>query len=149
MVLLLRLPVNNHLLLLWWFQVIVSDREHDLEAWELLDQRSDFGNSKTYCMTLCEWQKPTVSAYHWLFSGEMTTNDAYLKQMLLDCITVKDGKSSCSQTVSIRRRLSGQFISCPTEDTESLALVDNCHLSCCCFEFRHLPNAAMADAHAF
>lgn len=149
MVLLVRLPVSNLLIVLWWFQVIVLDRELDLEAWELLDQSSDFGNCKTYCMTLCEWQKPTVFPYHWLFSGEMTRNDAYLKQMLLDCITVKNGKNSCSQAVSIHRWLSGQFISCPTEDTESLALVANCHLSYCCFEFPHLPNAAMADAHAF
>lgn len=79
----------------------------------------------------------------------MARNDAYLKQMLLDCITVKDGKSSWSQAVRIRRWLSGQFTSFPTEDTESLALVDNCHLSYCCFEFPHLPNAAMAGTHTF
>lgn len=43
-------------------------------------------------MTLCEWQKSTVFPYRWLFSGEVTRSDAYLKQMLLDCVTVKDGK---------------------------------------------------------
>lgn len=67
--------------------------------------------------------------------------------MLLDCITVKDGRSPRSQAVSTCRWLSGQFMSCPTEDTQSLAVVDNCHLSYCCFEFPHLSNAAMADTH--
>lgn len=39
--------------------------------------------------------------------------------------------------------LSGQFIGCPTEDTENLALAGNCHLSYCCFEFPHLLNTAI------
>lgn len=145
----MRLPASNLLIVLWWFQVIVSDCEHDLEAWELLDQSSDFGNSKTYCTTLWEWQKSTAFPYHWLLSGEITRNDAYLKQMLLDCVTVKDVKSSCSQGVSICRWLSGQFISCPTEDTEGPTLVGNCHLSYRCFKFPHLLNAATADTHTF
>lgn len=33
-------------IVLWWFQVTVSDHESDLEAWELLDQSSDFGNKQ-------------------------------------------------------------------------------------------------------
>lgn len=55
----------------------------------------------------------------------MTKNDAYLKQMLVHCIIVRDGKSSCSQAVSIRRWLSGHFISFPTGGTETLTLTDN------------------------
>ena len=97
----------------------------------------------------CEWQKPTVFTYHWLFSREMTRNDVYLKQMLLDCTTVKCDRGSCSQAITIHRWLSGQSISCPTEYTESVALVDNCHLSYYCFKFPHLPNAATADTHTF
>lgn len=100
-------------------------------------------------MVVCDWQKSTVFPYHWLFSGEMTRNDAYLKQMLVDCIIVRDGKSSCSQAVSIRRWLSGHFISFSTGGTESLTLRDNCHLCYCCFEFPHFPDAAMADTHTF
>lgn len=49
----------------------------------------------------------------------------------------------------IHRWLSGHFISFPTGGTESLALRDNCHLCHCCFEFPHLPDAAMADTHTF
>lgn len=96
-------------------------------------------------MVVSEWQKSTVFPYHGLFSGEITRNDAYLKQMLVDCIIVRDGKSSCSQAVSIHRWLFGHFISFPTRGTESFALTDNCHLCYCCFEFPHLPDAAMAD----
>lgn len=97
------------------------------------------------CVVVCEWQKSTVFPYHWVFSREMTKNDAYLKQMLVHCIIVRDGKSSCSQAVSIRRWLSGHFISFPTGGTETLTLTDNGHLSYCCLEFPHLPDAAMAD----
>lgn len=125
----------------WFF----TECEHKLEAWELLDKSSDLGNNKMNCMVVCEWQKSTVFPYHWVFSREMTKNDAYLKQMLVHCITVRDGKSSCSQVVSIRQWLSGHFISFPTGGTEILALTDNGHLSYCCLEFPHLPNAAMAD----
>lgn len=124
----------------WFF----SEHEHELEAWELLDQNSDLGNNKA-----CEWQKSSVFPYHWLFSGELARNDAYLMQMLVDCIIVRDGKSSCSQAVSTCRWLSGHFISFPTGGTESLARTDNCHLCYCCFEFSHLPDAAVADTHTF
>lgn len=79
----------------------------------------------------------------------MTRNDACLKQMLVDCVIVKDGKGSCSQAVSICRWLSGHFIGFPTGGTEGFALTDNCHLCYCCFEFPHFPDAAMADTHTF
>lgn len=94
--------------------------------------------NKMYCMTLCEWQKSTLFPYHWLFSGKTTRNNTYLRQLPLVCITLKDDKSSCSQAVSICRWLSGQFISCPTEDTGSLALVRNCHPSCFNFRICHI-----------
>lgn len=89
-------------------------------------------------MTLCEWQKSTLFPYHWLFSGKTTRNNTYLRQLPLVCITLKDDKSSCSQAVSICRWLSGQFISCPTEDTGSLALVRDCHPSCFNFRICHI-----------
>lgn len=100
-------------------------------------------------MVVPEWQKSTVFPYHWQLSGKMTRNDACLKQMLVDCVIVKDGKGSCSQAVSICRWLSGHFIGFPTGGTEGFALTDNCHLCYCCFEFPHFPDAAMADTHTF
>lgn len=96
----------------------------------------------------CKWQKSTVFPYYCLLIGEMTRNDTYLKQMLLYFITIKDGKSYCSQAVNTCRGLSWQFISCPAEGTESLTLVDGCQLSYSCFQFP-FQNSTLNGLHTY